>query len=87
MLKIKRKILQCKKVGGSQLMKTGNICSYLTSIVILINKFSLMVRKQELGMPTKIIFLECLLQLMGLLRAIKIQYLIIVLVVFNKLHS
>jgi hypothetical protein len=87
MLKTKRKILQCKKVGGSQHMKTGNICSYLTLIVILTDKSSPMVRKQELGMPTKIIFLGCLLQLMELLRAIKIQCLIIVLVEFNKLHS
>jgi hypothetical protein len=61
MQKIKRKILQFRKDGGSQLMKVGNIYSYHILIVMLTDEFSLMARKQELGMPTKIIFLECLL--------------------------
>jgi hypothetical protein len=49
-----------KKDGGSLLMSSGNISSFLTLIVTLTEEYLLMEKKQELGMPDKATCQECL---------------------------
>jgi hypothetical protein len=83
-LKLTRKTLLCKKDGGSQLTRTGNTCSYLTSIVKLTKEFSLMEKRQELGMHIKVDSQECLHQLLLLLTPTKIKLTISAIVELNQ---